>query len=106
PVIGEVELLRIANKEVVGAEVRESELGPDGAPALRPVAAVAQLPARGADEPFAEFDPPAALAELPCLRCHHDGEAMSLPNPSLDPQWREPGVLRRAQRSASALLDR
>jgi len=99
-IIGEVELLRFRDGELSAAEVYELGRSGDLAGTLRPAAEIAQLPGPGADSLLAKFDPPQALSELPCLRCHHDDSRMSLPNPSLDPRLREAGVLIRAQASA------
>ncbi|HFE47519.1 MAG TPA: hypothetical protein ENJ18_18860 [Nannocystis exedens] len=104
-VIGEVEILHFSNEgnELTSAEVYELNRLSIGGPALQSIALVAQIPGEGADFLIAEFDPPEAITELPCLRCHHDGIAMSLPNPTLPPRWRDAGVLRRAQLSATNL---
>ena len=99
-IIGEVELLRLRGGELVAAEVYELVRSGDLVGTLRSAPEVAQIPGPGADSLIAEFDPPQALSELPCLRCHHDDSRMSLPDPTLDPRLREAGVLARAQASA------
>lgn len=99
-IIGEVELLSFRSGELVAAEVYELVRSGDRVGTLREAPEVAQIPGPGADSLIAEFDPPQALSELPCLRCHHDDSRMSLPNPALDPRLREAGVLARAQASA------
>ncbi len=104
--IVEVEILRFRGAELVAAEV--FELSRTGRPpyTLRPADEVSQIPGLGADSPIAEFEPPEPLSDLPCLRCHHDDSRMSLPNPSMNPRWRDPGVLRRAQASAASVWRR
>ena len=107
-VIGEVEILHFSNEgnegnELTSAEVYELDRLSIGGPALQSLVQVVQIPGEGADSLIAEFDPPEAITELPCLRCHHDGIAMSLPNPALPPRWRDAGVLRRAQLGATNL---
>lgn len=102
-VIGEVEILHFDGDDLSSAEVYELDRLNDRGPTLHSLAQIVQIPGQGADSLLAEFDPPEAIAELPCLRCHHDGAAMSLPSPSLPPRWRDAGVLQRAQRSAGIL---
>ncbi len=102
-VIGEVEILHFNDGELTSAEVYKLDRLGNTGPTLQSLAQVVQIPGEGADSLIAEFDPPEAMTELPCLRCHHDGEAMSLPNPALDPRWRDAGVLLRAQQSTTNL---
>ncbi len=102
-VIGEVEILHFDGDELTSAEAYELDRLSKRGPTLRSLAQVVQIPGQGADSLLAEFDPPEAITDLPCLRCHHDGVAMSLPNPSLPPRWRDAGVLRRATQSAANL---
>lgn len=85
---GEIEMLTLSEQGATAARVFELDrhalrcFGIDAA--LVEVAEVSQVPGLGANRLVAEFDPPEPLAQLPCLRCHHDRDLMSLPSHSED----------------------
>lgn len=98
-VAGEIEALTMGPEAAVSARVWELDrraLRCGAAVPLVSVDVVAHVPARGADGHLAVFDPPAPIADLPCLQCHHDADLQSLPTSSLEPSWRWPSLLEQA----------
>lgn len=82
-IVGDLEVLRFEGDHLRSARLFELDrrrLRCEGADhALREVDHVTQVPGLGADRAIAAFDPPVALADLPCARCHIDANTMSLP---------------------------
>lgn len=101
---GELERLRFEGDTLVEAHVHEldrralRERGP--AHALIELERVAHIPATGANRFYVELDPPAPVADLPCVRCHEDAQAMSLPTDLAETGARVPAVLEQAVRPA------
>lgn len=96
---GELEQLTMGEQGATAAAVHELDRRAlrCGAPPLHAVDRVEHVPGRGADRFLHRFETPRPLAELPCLRCHHDTHLGSLPTPALEPGWRWAALLEMAQ---------
>lgn len=106
-VVGDLEVLRFDGEALVEAHLFELDRGrlrrdgPLGS--ILEVERAAHVPGLGADGFLATFDPPAALADLPCARCHDDAFAMTLPSDALEPGRRHRALLDQLAPRARAL---
>lgn len=81
---GELEMLRFEGETLVQARVFELHRRGlrCGLPnrGLREIDEVSHVPGAGANGFIVAFEPPVALAALPCAQCHDDASLMSLPS--------------------------